>query len=180
MNQIPHSTPEKLSSVPGILKNKCGYLCVPGQTKILQMISTLTKRLLIPHLSSLMFSHSSGLDRFIVTSHTWSWPVGRKLMMLLPTLISYKQVMRSIRDNITEEVLLNEIYEIIRLPMYADRIRSDSKAAQQHANSVRRRWWKVRSNSVFERRTDRPSTCSCKSVERVVLNLKPSLLQACH
>lgn len=30
--------------------------------------------------------------------------------------------MRSINDNITEEVLLNEIAEIVRLPMYADRI----------------------------------------------------------
>lgn len=49
-----------------------------------------------------------------------------------------KQVMRSIRDNITEEVLLNEIYEIIRLPMYADRIRNDSKA-HQHTASARRR-----------------------------------------
>ncbi|XP_024027932.1 mRNA-capping enzyme isoform X1 [Morus notabilis] len=52
---------------------------------------------------------------------------------------TYKKVMRSIRDNITEEVLLNEISEIIRLPMYADRIRNDSKAAHQHANSGRRR-----------------------------------------
>ncbi|KAG2690772.1 hypothetical protein I3760_09G205100 [Carya illinoinensis] len=51
---------------------------------------------------------------------------------------TYKKVMRSIRDNITEEVLLNEIYEIIRLPMYADRIRNDSKA-HQHSNSARRR-----------------------------------------
>lgn len=41
---------------------------------------------------------------------------------------TYRKVMRSITDNITEEVLLNEIYEIIRLPMYADRIQSDSKA----------------------------------------------------
>lgn len=49
------------------------------------------------------------------------------------------QVLQSINDNITEDVLLNEIYEIIRLPMYADRIRSDSKAAQQHANAGRRR-----------------------------------------
>lgn len=47
---------------------------------------------------------------------------------------TYKKVMRSIRDNITEEVLLNEINEIIRLPMYADRIRTDSKA-----NAARRR-----------------------------------------
>lgn len=46
--------------------------------------------------------------------------------------------MRSIRDNITEEDLLNEIDEIIRLPMYADRIRMDSKATQ-HANAARRK-----------------------------------------
>ncbi|XP_072967023.1 uncharacterized protein [Typha angustifolia] len=35
---------------------------------------------------------------------------------------TYRKVMRSINDNITEEVLLNEIGEIVRLPMYADRI----------------------------------------------------------
>ncbi|XP_043713709.1 mRNA-capping enzyme-like isoform X3 [Telopea speciosissima] len=55
---------------------------------------------------------------------------------------TYKKVMRSIRDNITEDVLLNEIGEIVRLPMYADRIRNDSKAAQmhhQHQNSARRK-----------------------------------------
>ncbi|XP_031276098.1 mRNA-capping enzyme [Pistacia vera] len=40
---------------------------------------------------------------------------------------TYRKVMRSITDNITEDVLLNEINEIIRLPMYADRIRNDSK-----------------------------------------------------
>ncbi|KAL9374288.1 hypothetical protein Peur_033908 [Populus x canadensis] len=51
---------------------------------------------------------------------------------------TYMKVMRSIKDNITEDVLLNEIYEIIRLPMYADRIRIESKA-QQHANASRRR-----------------------------------------
>ncbi|PSS23801.1 MRNA guanylyltransferase [Actinidia chinensis var. chinensis] len=51
---------------------------------------------------------------------------------------TYKKVMRSIRDNITEDVLLNEIHEIIRLPMYADRIRNDSKA-HHHSNSARRR-----------------------------------------
>ncbi|XP_039044167.1 mRNA-capping enzyme-like isoform X2 [Hibiscus syriacus] len=42
---------------------------------------------------------------------------------------TFKKVMRSIRDNITDEILLNEINEIIRLPMYADRIRLDSKAS---------------------------------------------------
>ena len=49
-----------------------------------------------------------------------------------------EQVMRSIRDNITDEILLNEINEIIRLPMYADRIRIDSEA-HLHTNSARRR-----------------------------------------
>ncbi|XP_048225820.1 mRNA-capping enzyme [Ricinus communis] len=51
---------------------------------------------------------------------------------------TFRKVMRSIRDNITEDILLNEIYEIIRLPMYADRIRNESKA-HQHTASVRRR-----------------------------------------
>ncbi|XP_027348894.1 mRNA-capping enzyme-like isoform X1 [Abrus precatorius] len=51
---------------------------------------------------------------------------------------TYKKVMRSIRDNITEDILLNEINEIIRLPMYADRIRIDSKA-HHHTNMARRR-----------------------------------------
>lgn len=41
---------------------------------------------------------------------------------------TYKKVMQSIKDNITEDILLNEINEIIRLPMYADRIKIDSKA----------------------------------------------------
>ncbi|KAG4925192.1 hypothetical protein JHK87_050732 [Glycine soja] len=51
---------------------------------------------------------------------------------------TYRKVMRSIRDNITEDILLNEISEIIRLPMYADRIRIDSKA-NHHTNMSRRR-----------------------------------------
>lgn len=48
------------------------------------------------------------------------------------------QVMRSIKDNITEEILLDEIHETIQLPMYADRIQRDSKP-----HSVRRKWWVV-------------------------------------
>jgi mRNA-capping enzyme len=44
---------------------------------------------------------------------------------------TFRKVMRSIKDNITEEVLLQEIREIIRLPMYADRIQMDSKAARR-------------------------------------------------
>ncbi|CDP06519.1 unnamed protein product [Coffea canephora] len=51
---------------------------------------------------------------------------------------TYKKVMRSIRDNITEEILLDEIHETIQLPMYADRIQRDSKP-HYHSNSVRRR-----------------------------------------
>jgi mRNA-capping enzyme len=40
--------------------------------------------------------------------------------------------MRSITDNITEEKLLEEIDEIRRLPMYADRIsQAQAKMAQQ-------------------------------------------------
>ncbi|CAN6251829.1 unnamed protein product [Urochloa humidicola] len=35
---------------------------------------------------------------------------------------TYRKVMRSITDNITEEKLVGEIEEISRLPMYADRI----------------------------------------------------------
>ncbi|KAM3693145.1 hypothetical protein ACJW31_08G144200 [Castanea mollissima] len=44
---------------------------------------------------------------------------------------TYKKVVRSIRDNITKDILLNEIEEIIRLPMYVDRIQNDSKAHHQ-------------------------------------------------
>ncbi|GAU51449.1 hypothetical protein TSUD_413460 [Trifolium subterraneum] len=51
---------------------------------------------------------------------------------------TYRKVMRSIKDNITEEVLLNEISEIIRLPLYADRIQRDIKA-HQHMVSSRRK-----------------------------------------
>ncbi|KAM2672390.1 hypothetical protein EV1_008090 [Malus domestica] len=51
---------------------------------------------------------------------------------------TYKKVMRSINDNITEEVLLKEIEEIVRLPMYADRIRNDIKAHEHTSSSQRR------------------------------------------
>ncbi|RDY14204.1 mRNA-capping enzyme, partial [Mucuna pruriens] len=51
---------------------------------------------------------------------------------------TYKEVMQSIRNNITQDILLNEINEIIRLPMYADRIRIDSEA-HHHTNMARRR-----------------------------------------
>ncbi|KAK3023090.1 hypothetical protein RJ639_043105, partial [Escallonia herrerae] len=46
---------------------------------------------------------------------------------------TYRKVMRSITDNITEEVVLNEINEIIRLPMYADRIKNDCRAFSKTA-----------------------------------------------
>ncbi|KAL9230803.1 hypothetical protein vseg_006106 [Gypsophila vaccaria] len=38
---------------------------------------------------------------------------------------TYLKVMKSINDNITQEVLLNEINQIVRLPMYADRIQAE-------------------------------------------------------
>uniref|UniRef100_A0A803NBI1 mRNA capping enzyme C-terminal domain-containing protein n=1 Tax=Chenopodium quinoa TaxID=63459 RepID=A0A803NBI1_CHEQI len=50
---------------------------------------------------------------------------------MLNLIMSFRGVMKSIKDNITEEVLLNEIGEIIRLPMYADRIQSDSRAMKK-------------------------------------------------
>ncbi|KAJ0520295.1 putative mRNA (guanine-N(7)-)-methyltransferase [Helianthus annuus] len=46
--------------------------------------------------------------------------------------ITFKKVMRSIKDNITEEVVLNEINDIVRLPMYADRISNDKKAFEKN------------------------------------------------
>ncbi|MCL7036532.1 hypothetical protein MKW94_027471, partial [Papaver nudicaule] len=47
---------------------------------------------------------------------------------------TYMKVMRSIKDNITEEVLLEVIGDIVLLPMYADRMRNDSKArSKQHS-----------------------------------------------
>ncbi|KAL6553708.1 hypothetical protein OROGR_007550 [Orobanche gracilis] len=49
---------------------------------------------------------------------------------------TYRKVMR--KDNITEEVLLKEISEIIRLLLYADRIQRDIKA-HQHMVSSRRK-----------------------------------------
>ncbi|XP_058080424.1 uncharacterized protein LOC131228639 isoform X3 [Magnolia sinica] len=53
---------------------------------------------------------------------------------------TYTKVMRSITDNITGEVLLKEIHEIIRLPMYADRTRNDNKVhMQQHQHGNRRK-----------------------------------------
>ncbi|XP_021753647.1 mRNA-capping enzyme-like isoform X2 [Chenopodium quinoa] len=52
---------------------------------------------------------------------------------------TYRKVMKSIKDNITEEVLLNEIGEIIRLPMYADRIQSDSRAMKKGKPPPQRR-----------------------------------------
>ncbi|KAJ8531175.1 hypothetical protein K7X08_026609 [Anisodus acutangulus] len=76
-----------------------------------------------------------------------SWDANNKAWVWMRTRVdkgtpndyrTYEKVMRSITDNITEEVLLNEISEIIRLPMYADRIQNDSKA-HQHSSSGRRR-----------------------------------------
>lgn len=59
--------------------------------------------------------------------------VGCGLLKLKYAVTFYcsNQVMKSIKDNITEDVLLNEIQEIISLPMYADRIKSDSRAQKK-------------------------------------------------
>ncbi|XP_076912984.1 uncharacterized protein LOC143571445 [Bidens hawaiensis] len=46
--------------------------------------------------------------------------------------ITFKKVIRSIKDNITEEVVLDEINDIVRLPMYADRISMDTKAFERN------------------------------------------------
>ncbi|CAA6663422.1 unnamed protein product [Spirodela intermedia] len=51
---------------------------------------------------------------------------------------TYTKVMKSIKDNITEEVLLNEIGEIVQLPMYTDRIAKAQQMQHLHAG-VRRR-----------------------------------------
>ncbi|EEF41727.1 mRNA capping enzyme, putative [Ricinus communis] len=51
---------------------------------------------------------------------------------------TYRKVMRSIRDNITEEVLFKEIDEIINLPMYADRIKNDIRAHQNTVSARRK------------------------------------------
>uniref|UniRef100_A0A0D9XQE2 mRNA guanylyltransferase n=1 Tax=Leersia perrieri TaxID=77586 RepID=A0A0D9XQE2_9ORYZ len=45
---------------------------------------------------------------------------------------TYRKVMRSITDNITEEKLLEEIHEITRLPMYADRIKQAQAKMAHH------------------------------------------------
>ncbi|XP_050366167.1 uncharacterized protein LOC126784719 isoform X2 [Argentina anserina] len=53
--------------------------------------------------------------------------------------MTYTKVMKSIKDNITEEVVLKEIDEIVRLPMYADRIQTDIRA-HEHTSSSRQVW----------------------------------------
>ncbi|PHU07069.1 hypothetical protein BC332_23558 [Capsicum chinense] len=65
---------------------------------------------------------------FDAINATWVWMRTRVDKATPNDYNTYRKVMRSITDNITEEVLLNEIAEIIELPMYADRIQSDSKA----------------------------------------------------
>jgi mRNA-capping enzyme len=47
--------------------------------------------------------------------------------------------MRSITDNITEEKLLGEIDEIIRLPMYDERITKAQVKMQSHAKMAQHR-----------------------------------------
>ncbi|KAG2239784.1 hypothetical protein Bca4012_014949 [Brassica carinata] len=51
---------------------------------------------------------------------------------------TFRGVMKSIDDNITKEVLLEEIKEIIRLPMYVERIRMDTQAAERRRHGNRK------------------------------------------
>jgi len=78
------------------------------------------------------------IERFYANTFAFSFPLIYRSVLDLDHWVDLLQVMRSIRDNITEDILLNEINEIIRLPMYADRIRTDSKA-NHHPNMARRR-----------------------------------------
>jgi hypothetical protein len=59
--------------------------------------------------------------------------VGTLCYNVLTIYLHYLQVMRSITDNITEEKLLEEIDEIRRLPMYADRIKQAQATMTQQA-----------------------------------------------
>ncbi|KAK1280856.1 hypothetical protein QJS04_geneDACA019854 [Acorus gramineus] len=53
---------------------------------------------------------------------------------------TFKKVKRSISDNITEEVLLDEISQIVKLPMYADRMaKAHQQQHHQHAHMEKRR-----------------------------------------
>ncbi|KAK1326659.1 hypothetical protein QJS10_CPA01g00993 [Acorus calamus] len=53
---------------------------------------------------------------------------------------TFMKVKRSISDNITEEVLLDEISQIVKLPMYADRMaKAHQQQHHQHAHMEKRR-----------------------------------------
>ncbi|KAF3638817.1 putative pentatricopeptide repeat-containing protein, chloroplastic-like [Capsicum annuum] len=71
---------------------------------------------------------------FDAINETWVWMRTRVDKGTPNDYNTYRKVMRSITDNITEQVLLNEIAEIIELPMYAVRIQSADTQAH-----VRRR-----------------------------------------
>lgn len=106
--QTPCFILERSSSVPGMVIKMNGYSSESEQTSQLPMTSILTRR---------SFTNSFDLNFFFLSDSVYHFSY----------LLNILQVMRSIRDNITEDVLLTEINEIIRLPMYADRIRNDSK-----------------------------------------------------
>jgi mRNA-capping enzyme len=50
----------------------------------------------------------------------------------------FRKVMGSIQDNITDEVLLEEINEIIKLPLYTQHMARDQQEAAQAAHARRR------------------------------------------
>lgn len=49
---------------------------------------------------------------------------------------TYRKVMRSITDNITQEKLIHEVSEITRLPKYADRIARDLSSQDERKREL--------------------------------------------
>ncbi|XP_021645374.1 uncharacterized protein LOC110638935 isoform X2 [Hevea brasiliensis] len=95
----------------------------------------------------IVFNDVSDLSSYVGKIIECSWDSERQLWVFMRIRAdkstpnefnTYKKVMRSIRDNINEEVLFKEIDEIIHLPMYADRIQNDIKAHQHRVSAQRR------------------------------------------
>ncbi|KAF2314892.1 hypothetical protein GH714_037089 [Hevea brasiliensis] len=94
----------------------------------------------------IVFNDVSDLSSYVGKIIECSWDSERQLWVFMRIRAdkstpnefnTYKKVMRSIRDNINEEVLFKEIDEIIHLPMYADRIQNDIKAHQHRVSAQR-------------------------------------------
>ena len=128
MMWIPLRTLVRLSNARLIPRKTSGFACESGLIRTLQMNSTPTGRS-STNVKNLIMS-SRGVIFFVL------FQLGAVIVMPFHCI---SQVMKSIKDNITEEVLLNEIGEIIRLPMYADRIQSDSRAMKKGKPPPQRR-----------------------------------------